>query len=126
MRRILALAFFAACAIVLSACATFGNNKPAACASCGTVMSIAASSATHANAGGSGVVLGGIVGGVANAQPAQPAKPAPPAGYDIRVRMDDGREVVVHQAETAGLRPNAPARVINGRVVAATTVTAKP
>lgn len=110
---------------LLAACATFGA-KPT-CASCGTLLSVEASAATRAANSGGGVVLGGIVGGVAAAPQAPAPQKAPAATvYDLRVRMDDGRVVVVHQTEVSGLRRNAPVRVINGKVVAATTVTAKP
>ena len=37
--------------------------------------------------------------------------------YDIQVRMDDGRVIVVNQKELGGVRENTYVRVVNGRVV---------
>ena len=37
--------------------------------------------------------------------------------YDISVRMDDGRTIVVNQRDLAGIRENTYVRVVNGRVI---------
>ena len=37
--------------------------------------------------------------------------------YDIQVRMDDGRVIVVNQKDLGGIRENTYVRVVNGRVV---------
>jgi outer membrane lipoprotein SlyB len=37
--------------------------------------------------------------------------------YDVHVRMDDGRTVVVNQRDLAGIRENTYVRVVNGKVV---------
>ena len=37
--------------------------------------------------------------------------------YDVHVRMDDGRTVVVNQRDVGGLRTNTYVRVVNGKVV---------
>ena len=37
--------------------------------------------------------------------------------YDVRVRMDDGRTVVINQRNIDGIRENTYVRVVNGKVV---------
>ena len=37
--------------------------------------------------------------------------------YDVHVRMDDGRTVVINQRDLAGIRENTYVRVVNGKVV---------
>ena len=37
--------------------------------------------------------------------------------YNIHVRMDDGRTVVINQRDLGGIRENTYVRVVNGRVV---------
>ena len=37
--------------------------------------------------------------------------------YDVHVRLDDGRTVVVNQRDVGGLRANTYVRVVNGKVV---------
>ncbi len=37
--------------------------------------------------------------------------------YDIHVRMDDGRTVVINQHDLGGVRENTYVRVVNGKVV---------
>lgn len=37
--------------------------------------------------------------------------------YDIQVRMDDGRVIMVNQKDLGGIRENTYVRVVNGRVV---------
>lgn len=70
---------------------------------------------------GGGAVLGGVVGGVVS----KPAAAAP-AGrrgvqvltFKLGVRMDDGRKLILHQAELAsGLRTGSRVRVTGGRVL---------
>ncbi|KAF1710706.1 peptidoglycan-associated outer membrane lipoprotein precursor [Pseudoxanthomonas kalamensis DSM 18571] len=112
--------------LALSACAgtatvTSGNHAPApaptaACRDCGIVTAIdVVSSARTSQSTQGGVVLGGIVGSVAQGAP-QPAAPARDS-YDIHVRMDDGRSLVIHQDQLGGIRENAVVRVVDGRVV---------
>lgn len=120
-----------------------GNAPTNRCADCGIVTRIntVASGRTAPNA--TGAVLGGIVGAVAgheisdhtggsrgnkNIAAAAGAVGGALAGnqiqknvtndtYDITVRMDDGRTVVVNQRDLAGIRENTYVRVVNGRVV---------
>ena len=37
--------------------------------------------------------------------------------YDISVRMDDGRTIVVNQRDLGGIRENTYVRVVNGKVI---------
>ncbi|RBD89564.1 peptidoglycan-associated outer membrane lipoprotein precursor, partial [Xanthomonas oryzae pv. oryzae] len=92
---------------------------------------------------GTGAVLGGIVGAVAGRQISKDtggstgnknisAVAGAAAGalagnaiqnnvtsssFDVQVRMDDGRVIVVNQRDLAGVRENAYVRVVNGKVV---------
>lgn len=82
-------------------------SRPSACGDCGTVVHIETVAAGKAQ----GAVLGGIVGSVAS---------KPVSGdldYNVHVRMDDGRRVVVRQEERGSLRLNSRVRVVNGRLV---------
>lgn len=82
-------------------------SRPAACADCGTIVHIETVAAGKAQ----GAVLGGIVGSVAS---------KPVSGdldYNVHVRLDDGRRVVVRQEEIGGLRQNSRVRVVDGKLV---------
>jgi len=122
---------------------TGGNYNTSRCADCGIVTRIntVASGRTAPNA--TGAVLGGIVGAVAgheisdhtggsrgnkNIAAAAGAVGGALAGnqiqknvtsdtYDISVRMDDGRTIVVNQRDLGGIRENTYVRVVNGKVV---------
>ena len=37
--------------------------------------------------------------------------------YNIHVRLDDGRSVVINQRDLGGIRENTYVRVVNGKVV---------
>jgi outer membrane lipoprotein SlyB len=37
--------------------------------------------------------------------------------YDVTVRMDDGRSIVVNQRDLAGVRENTYVRIVNGKAV---------
>lgn len=113
------------------------------CADCGIVTRIDPVSSNRSAPTGTGAVLGGIVGAVAgrqisketggskgNKNVAAVAGAAGGAlagnaiqnrttgdGYDITVRMDDGRSIVVNQRDLGGVRENTYVRVVNGRVV---------
>ena len=67
-------------------------------------------------------VLGGVVGGVVSGQPASPATASKPGvqvlTFRVGVRMDDGRRLVLHQADLApGLRSGSRVRVQGNRVL---------
>lgn len=124
-----------------------GYNDPGAysrnsCHDCGIVTRIDDVSAGRTTSSATGAVLGGIVGAVAgrqisketggskgnkNVSAAAGAAAGAIAGsaiqnrtsgsYDITVRMDDGRSMVVNQRNLDGVRENAYVRVVNGRVV---------
>lgn len=113
------------------------------CADCGIVTRIDAVASNRAAPTGTGAVLGGIVGAVAgrqisketggskgnkNVSAAAGAVGGAVAGnaiqnrvtgdsYDVTVRMDDGRSIVVNQRDLAGVRENTYVRVVNGKVV---------
>jgi len=113
------------------------------CADCGIVTRIDAVSSNRSAPNGTGAVLGGIVGAVAGRQISKEtggskgnknvSAVAGAAGgavagnaiqnhvtgdtYDITVRMDDGRSIVVNQRDLAGVRENTYVRVVNGKVV---------
>ncbi|MGH8025977.1 MAG: glycine zipper 2TM domain-containing protein [Pseudoxanthomonas sp.] len=59
--------------------------------------------------------VAGAVGGAAAGNAIQ--KRATGDSYDVHVRMDDGRTVVINQRDLAGVRENTYVRVVNGRVV---------
>ncbi len=113
------------------------------CADCGIVTRIDAIESGRNAPSATGAVLGGIVGAVAghqisehtggskgnrNISAAAGAAAGAVAGnaiqdrvtsdsYNIHVRMDDGRTVVVSQRDLGGVRENTYVRVVNGKVV---------
>ena len=113
------------------------------CADCGIVTRIDPIASGRSAPSATGAILGGIVGAVAgheisdhtggskgnrNISAAAGAAAGAIAGnkiqqnvtgnsYDIQVRMDDGRVIVVNQKELGGVRENTYVRVVNGRVV---------
>jgi len=120
-----------------------GNYNTSRCADCGIVTRINTVASGRSAPSATGAVLGGIVGAVAgheisdhtggsrgnkNVAAAAGAVGGALAGnqiqknvtsdtYDITVRMDDGRTVVVNQRDLGGIRENTYVRVVNGRVV---------
>ncbi|PPU76320.1 MULTISPECIES: glycine zipper 2TM domain-containing protein [Xanthomonas] len=121
-----------------------GYAQPAPrCVDCGTVTRIDEVGPTRTAPTGTGAVLGGIVGAVAGRQISKEtggskgnknvsAVAGAAAGalagnaiqnnvtsssFDVQVRMDDGRVIVVNQRDLDGVRENAYVRVVNGRVV---------
>jgi len=123
-----------------------GNSYPPAqqsCMDCGIVTRIDAIASGRSAPSATGAVLGGIVGAVAgheisdktggskgnqNIAAAAGAAAGAVAGnsvqkrvtgdtYNVHVRMDDGRTVVVNQRDLGGVRENTYVRVVNGRVV---------
>ena len=123
----------------------YGNSNYSTnrCADCGIVTRIDTVQSGRTAPAATGAVLGGIVGAVAgheisdktggskgNQNIAAVAGAAAGAlagnkiqqnvtgqSYDIQVRMDDGRVVVVNQKDLNGIRENTYVRVVNGRVV---------
>lgn len=113
------------------------------CRDCGIVTRIDTVASGRTAPAATGAILGGIVGAVAgheisdhtggsrgnkNIAAAAGAAAGALAGnkiqqnvtgnsYDIQVRMDDGRVVVVNQKDLGGIRENTYVRVVNGRVV---------
>lgn len=113
------------------------------CADCGIVTRINTVQSGRTAPSATGAILGGIVGAVAgheisdhtggsrgnkNVAAAAGAVGGALAGnqiqknvtsdtFDITVRMDDGRTVVVNQRDLGGIRENTYVRVVNGRVV---------
>ena len=121
-----------------------GNNyNQNRCADCGIVTRINTVASGRTAPTATGAILGGIVGAVAgheisdhtggskgNQNIAAVAGAAAGAlagnkiqqnvtgdSYDIQVRMDDGRVIMVNQKNLNGVAENAYVRVINGRVV---------
>jgi len=120
-----------------------GYYSNARCADCGIVTRIDAVQSTSTAPSATGAVLGGIVGAVAgrtishetggskgnqNVATVLGAGAGAVAGnaiqknttggsYDIQVRMDDGRTIVVNQRDLGGIRENTYVRVVNGKVV---------
>ena len=122
-----------------------GSSYPSrtTCADCGIVTRIDAIGSTRSAPSATGAVLGGIVGAVAgheisdktggskgnrNIAAAAGAAAGAVAGnaiqnrvtsdsYNVHVRMDDGRTVVISQRELNGVAENTYVRVVNGRVV---------
>ena len=118
-------------------------SAPTACADCGIVTRIETVASGRTAPSATGAVLGGIVGAVAgreisdrtggskgnqNIAAVAGAVGGAMAGnkiqqnvtgnsYDIQVRMDDGRVVVVNQKDLNGIRESSYVRVVNGRVV---------
>lgn len=113
------------------------------CADCGIVTRIDQLQSNRSAPTGAGAVLGGIVGAVAGRQISKEtggstgnknvsAVAGAAAGalagnaiqnnvtsdsYDIQVKMDDGRVIVVNQKDLGGVRENTYVRIVNGRVV---------
>ncbi len=120
-----------------------GNYNTGRCADCGIVTRINTVASGRSAPSATGAVLGGIVGAVAgheisdhtggsrgnkNIAAAAGAVGGALAGnqiqknvtndtFDISVRMDDGRTVVVNQRDLGGIRENTYVRVVNGRVI---------
>ncbi len=126
----------------------YGNNtapSSSRCFDCGTIVAIEQATATQGS-NIVGPVLGGIVGAVAAKELArkntdsegrrnvataagaaggaiagnaiQNRVEGGRAGYNIHVRMDDGRTTVIHQNDVSGLRKGSYVRVQNGYVQA--------
>ena len=121
------------------------NTAPANryCADCGIVERIDVVPSGRSAPSATGAVLGGIVGAVAgheisdktggskgnqNVSAVAGAAAGAMAGnaiqknvtsdtYNIHVRMDDGRTVVINQRDLGGIRENTYVRVVNGKVV---------
>lgn len=113
------------------------------CADCGLVTRIDVVASNRSAPSATGAILGGIVGAVAgheisdktggskgnqNVSAVAGAAAGAMAGnaiqkratsdtYDIHVRMDDGRTVVINQHDLGGIRQNTYVRVVNGKVV---------
>ena len=123
-----------------------GTSYPsqAQCSDCGIVTRIDVLASNRSAPAATGTVLGGIVGAVAgheisdktggskgnqNVAAVAGAVAGAAAGkaiqdrvtgdtYNIHVRMDDGRTVVIHQNDVGGLRKGSYVRVQNGYVQA--------
>ena len=121
------------------------NTAPANryCADCGIVERIDVVPSGRSAPSATGAVLGGIVGAVAgheisdktggskgnqNVAAVAGAVAGAAAGkaiqdrvtgdtYNIHVRMDDGRTLVINQHDLRGIRENTYVRVVNGKVV---------
>ena len=119
------------------------NNTNNRCADCGIVTRINQVASGRTAPSATGAVLGGLVGAVAgheisdhtggskgnqNIAAAAGAVGGALAGnqiqknvtsdtFDITVRMDDGRTVVVNQRDLGGIRENTYVRVVNGKVI---------
>ncbi len=113
------------------------------CADCGIVTRIDVVQSNRNAPTGTGAVLGGVVGAVAGRQISKEtggskgnknvsavagAAAGAVAGnaiqnrvtsdsYDVQVKMDDGRVIVVNQRDLGGIRENTYVRVVNGKVV---------
>ena len=125
----------------------YGSPAPVSsqgrCYDCGIVTRIDAVGSGRTAPSKTGAVLGGIVGAIAgheisdktggskgnqNIATVAGAVGGAVAGnaiqnratgdtYDVHVRMDDGRTVVINQRDLAGIRENTYVRVVNGKVV---------
>ncbi len=119
------------------------NNTNNRCADCGIVIRINQVASGRTAPSATGAILGGLVGAVAgheisdhtggskgnqNIAAAAGAVGGALAGnqiqknvtsdtFDITVRMDDGRTVVVNQRDLGGIRENTYVRVVNGKVI---------
>lgn len=132
-------------ALLLAGCASSGgysrSSSPtydgyARCLSCGTVERIERVYRER-RAGGGGAVIGGIIGGILGSQvgsgsgrdaatvagviaggvagnEAEKKANAAPV-YELFVRMDDGRRIVVSQRELNGVREGSYVRIAAGR-----------
>ena len=113
------------------------------CADCGIVERIEVIPSGRSAPSATGAILGGIVGAVAgreisqqtggsdgnkNVSTAAGAVAGAVAGnaiqkrttgdtYNLTVRMDDGRRVVINQHDLGGIRENTYVRIQNGKVV---------
>jgi len=125
----------------------YGNppsaSSSARCYDCGIVTRIDTVSSGRTAPSATGAVLGGIVGAIAGHEISDKTggskgnqniaavagavggaaagnaiqKRATGNSYDVHVRMDDGRTVVINQHDLAGIRENTYVRVVNGKVV---------
>ncbi len=119
------------------------SSSSSRCNDCGIVTRIDTVGSNRNAPSKTGAVLGGIVGAIAgheisdktggskgnqNIATVAGAVGGAVAGnaiqgrttgdsYDVHVRMDDGRTVVINQRDLAGVRQNTYVRVVNGRVV---------
>lgn len=118
---------------------TYGSST-AACYDCGTVTHIQAVGTTGTRSGATGAVIGGLVGAAAGREIAEDESTGrrntatvagaaagalagsaiqrnmnDNAGYNVTVRMDDGRLVTVSQSDLGGIREGSYVRVANGR-----------
>lgn len=115
-----------------------GPSQNVRCYDCGTIERIETVYG-NSSAGAGGAVLGGIVGGVlgnqigkgdgrkaatvvgaaggavAGYQIEKNVKSAPT--YDVFLRMDDGRRIVINQRDLANVAPGDYIRVTNNRIV---------
>jgi len=136
-----AMALVAACAAPGGYYSSQGGHRPptdgyARCQSCGVVERIDRVYGARESSGG-GAVLGGIVGaivgnqigsgsgraaataagaiagGVVGNTAERNAKSAP--WYELYLRMDDGRRIVVSQRDLNGIREGAYVRISNGK-----------
>jgi outer membrane lipoprotein SlyB len=118
--------------------ATYADTRymGSVCRSCGVVERVdVVHGAGHTT--GAGAAVGGVVGGVLGSQvgsgSGRTAATIAGAGagaavghniergqvresYELTVRMDDGRRLVVHQRDLRGVRPGARVQVIDGQV----------
>lgn len=120
-----------------------GYSSPAYCADCGIVTRIDVVASGRSAPANTGAILGGIVGAVAgheisdktggskgnqNVAAVAGAVAGAAAGnaiqnratgdtYNIHVRLDDGRTLVINQHDLGGIRENTYVRVANGKVV---------
>lgn len=120
-----------------------GSYSQQACGNCGIVTRIDTVQSNRSAPTGTGAVLGGIVGAVAGRQISKEtggskgnknvsAVAGATAGalagnaiqnnvtgesYDIQVKMDDGRVIMVNQKNLDGVRENTYVRIVNGKVV---------
>ena len=125
----------------------YGSPSPASsqarCYDCGIVTRIDTVASGRTAPSATGAVLGGIVGAIAGHEISDKTggskgnqniaavagavggaaagnaiqKRATGDSYDVHVRMDDGRTVVINQRDLAGIRENTYVRVVNGKVV---------
>ncbi|AKC87816.1 glycine zipper 2TM domain-containing protein [Pseudoxanthomonas suwonensis] len=120
-----------------------GYPSQVRCADCGLVTRIDVIPSNRSAPSATGAILGGIVGAVAgheisdhtggskgnqNVSAVAGAAAGAMAGnaiqnratsdtYNLHVRMDDGRTVVINQRDLGGIRENTYVRVVNGKVV---------
>lgn len=113
------------------------------CADCGIVERIEVVPSGRSAPSATGAILGGIVGAVAGREISQQTggsdgnknvstaagavagavagnaiqKRATSDTYNLTVRMDDGRRVVINQHDLGGIRENTYVRIQNGKVV---------